>query len=143
MIETPYMPRNWYWIVGGDETRAWSSAAAIAAGNFAAGYVDLPDEGFTVAAPDGYSRISSEAELRDLEIAIVSGLDMLGRLTDAEYIAIRQAEVANYATIGRWLDALRVNGQINLFGYTAEAARVGLVQDGLLTTERAATVFAP
>lgn len=28
MLDIPsYTPRNWYWIVGGDETRFWSSAA--------------------------------------------------------------------------------------------------------------------
>jgi hypothetical protein len=28
MPSAVFTPRDWFWIVGGDETRAWSSAAA-------------------------------------------------------------------------------------------------------------------
>lgn len=46
-----YTPANWFWIVGGDESRAWSSKDAA--------YVD--------AWPtDAVTRIASEAELRDV-----------------------------------------------------------------------------
>jgi hypothetical protein len=45
MIE--YTPYDWFWQVAGDETRFWSSAAGA--------YVE--------AAPDGFTRIASEAEL--------------------------------------------------------------------------------
>jgi len=46
-----YTPDNWFWIVGGDESRAWSSAAGA--------YVpDYPD--------DQVTRICSEAELNDV-----------------------------------------------------------------------------
>lgn len=47
----PYTPANWFWIVGGDDTRAWSSAASA--------YVaEWPD--------DAYSRIGTEVELGDV-----------------------------------------------------------------------------
>lgn len=131
-----FSPRDWFWLVG-VEQRPWSSAAAIAAGDFASGYVDADQ-----VAADRCTSIESETELRDQRIAIVSGLTMLSRLTEQEYAALRAAEAAS-PSIGRWFDMLRVNGEINLFGLTAEAARAGLVQAGLLTAERAAVVFAP
>ena len=46
-----YMPRNWHWIVGGDTSRAWSSAARA----YVAEY-----------PPDRVTRIVSELELRDV-----------------------------------------------------------------------------
>lgn len=48
-----YDPRNRYWIVGGDETRAWSSAAR--------GYVDIAQ-----ADPERVTRIESEVHLQDV-----------------------------------------------------------------------------
>lgn len=48
---TDYTPHNWHWIVGGDETRAWSSAAG--------GYVET-------WPTDAVTRIASEAELTDV-----------------------------------------------------------------------------
>lgn len=131
--------KDHYWIVTGSSDQVWSSAAALASGVFSDGFIAPP----TSNPVNGYTRIANETELRELQIAIVSGLDVLNRLTSDEYAALRAAEAANPATMGRWLDALRVNGQINLFGYTAEAARTGLVQAGLLSVERAAIVFAP
>ena len=50
MIEVPYNPRNWYWILGADENRAWSSAAAA--------YVTEWDA-------DRVTRIANEVELYD------------------------------------------------------------------------------
>ena len=47
-----YDPNDWYWIVGGDENRFWSSATKA--------YVDtLPNDA-------GVTRIASEAELWDV-----------------------------------------------------------------------------
>lgn len=45
-------PRDWYWIVGGDEARYWSSAAGA--------YVETLPEGA------GVTRIASENELTDV-----------------------------------------------------------------------------
>jgi hypothetical protein len=52
-VEFPlYTPHNWFWIVGGDETRYWSSVVGA--------YVtDLPEGA-------GLTRIASEAELSDV-----------------------------------------------------------------------------
>lgn len=138
-----YDPRSWFWIVEDRSGSVWSSAAAIAQGSFAAGYVAGDDEAVAAFTQAGgvATRIASEAELRDLPIAVVSGLTMLGRLTAPEYTAIRQAEAADYAGMGRWLDALRVNGEVNLFGSTAEAAKAGMLQAGLLTQGRADQIF--
>lgn len=46
-----YAPRNWFWIVGGDTSKAWSSAAASYVSEFSAGRV---------------SRIANEVELFDV-----------------------------------------------------------------------------
>lgn len=52
-----YDPRQWYWIVAGDNTRAFSSAAGD--------YVPVDDATFVAWQDDGTvpSRIASEAEL--------------------------------------------------------------------------------
>lgn len=52
MIEPIYNPFDWHWIVGGDESRYWSSAAGA--------YVEELPEGV------GVTRIASEAELTDV-----------------------------------------------------------------------------
>lgn len=52
MSDTPgYTPHDWFWIVGDDETRAWSSAAGAYVTTFDVGRV---------------TRIASEAELDDV-----------------------------------------------------------------------------
>ncbi len=53
-----FLPHDWYWLIGGDETRAWSSAIG--------GYV-------TNWPPDRVTRIASEAELVD--VLAVYGID--------------------------------------------------------------------
>lgn len=52
MIDPIYNPLNWHWIVGGDESRYWSSAAGA--------YVEELPEGA------GVTRIASEEELTDV-----------------------------------------------------------------------------
>lgn len=52
MIEPIYNPFDWHWIVGGDESRYWSSAVGA--------YVEELPEGA------GVTRIVSEAELTDV-----------------------------------------------------------------------------
>lgn len=54
-----FNPRDWYWIVAGDETRAFSSAARA--------YVNANNATFTAWKADGTlpTRIASEAELWD------------------------------------------------------------------------------
>jgi hypothetical protein len=46
-----FTPKNWYWIVAGDESRAWSSAA----GAYVSEY-----------SPDRVTRIANEVELFDV-----------------------------------------------------------------------------
>lgn len=48
----PFNPTDWFWIVGGDESRYWSSVAGD--------YVTLPP------GENGASRIASEAELDEV-----------------------------------------------------------------------------
>jgi hypothetical protein len=68
-----FEPKNWFWIVGGDETRAWSSAAAS--------YVtDWP--------ADRITRIANEVELYD-------ALARIGCKTRAPVRTFSVAEVRN------------------------------------------------
>lgn len=73
---------------------------------------------------------------------IVRGLDFLARLTDAEYGAILAA-ASQSVQLARWIDMLRLEGQIDVAGAAAVAARAAVVQAGLLSADRAAVIFAP
>jgi len=55
-----YAPSAWYWVVGGDESRVWSSAART--------YVPADDPGYVtfVDAGNAASSIASEPELWDV-----------------------------------------------------------------------------
>jgi hypothetical protein len=55
-----YDPRDWYWIVAGDTSKAWSSASA--------GYVDIDDVAYAawLGAGGGPTRIGSLAELAEV-----------------------------------------------------------------------------
>lgn len=91
---TPYDPRNWYWIVGGDETRAYSSAAGD--------YVPSANATFTAwkAAGGVPTRIASEEELAEvLAQASVRPVQagMLDRFKD------RQAEELTLALVAKVL----------------------------------------
>lgn len=59
MKDRPFNPADWYWFVGGDETRVYASARRV--------YVDVSDAGFRIWSSTALpSRIASEAELRDV-----------------------------------------------------------------------------
>lgn len=80
-----YEPFNWFWIVGDDETRAYSSAAG--------GYVDVSE-----ADPQRITRIRTEAELvavlREANVPPyhrVSKSTIIARLTDQQLAAAAQA----------------------------------------------------
>lgn len=55
-----YDPSNWYWIVGGDASKAWSSASA--------GFVNVDDDAYAawLEAGGGPTPIGSLAELADV-----------------------------------------------------------------------------
>ena len=59
-MASPYDPRNWYWIVAGDETKAYSSAAGD--------YVPAADTTYRawIAAGGAPTRIASEDELGEV-----------------------------------------------------------------------------
>lgn len=64
---TIFRPGDWFWIVAGDDTRAWSSAAGA--------YVtDWPD--------DQVTRIASEAELND----VLARYNLVGPLIAADQV---------------------------------------------------------
>lgn len=55
-----YNPADWYWMVGGDASRLWSSKAAA--------YVGIGDEGFLAlfATDNCFTRIANEVLLADV-----------------------------------------------------------------------------
>lgn len=66
----PYTPHNWFWIVGGDASKAWSSAVGA--------YVSSWDA-------DRLTRIANEAELSDvLRVYGLKGPHVSGADVDAE-----------------------------------------------------------
>jgi len=94
-----YVPRNWYWIVGGDESRFWSSAAC-------AWVQELPDGA-------GVTPIASDAELDEVLAAygllgptarrMVRKSVVQARLIDAGLMdAAYAALTANSAHFARW-----------------------------------------
>jgi hypothetical protein len=72
---------------------------------------------------------------------IIDGVTFLGRVTDQEYAAVLAA-ARQSPQIARWLDILRLRGEVDVAGSTAQAAKAGLVAAGLLTPERADAIFA-
>jgi hypothetical protein len=72
----------------------------------------------------------------------MDGVTFLARVADGEYQAIAAAAAQN-AQIARWIEMLRLRGDIDVNGATAQAAKAGLVAAGLLTQERADAIFAP
>lgn len=72
--------------------------------------------------------------------AIVEGAAFLARVTDAEYAAALAAATSN-PQVARWLDILRMRGEIDVNGRAALAAKAGLVALGILSTERADAIF--
>jgi hypothetical protein len=73
--------------------------------------------------------------------SVVDGVTFLARVADAEYQAIAAAAQSN-VQIMRWIEMLRLRGEIDVNSATAQAAKAGLVAGGLLTQPRADTVFA-
>jgi hypothetical protein len=72
----------------------------------------------------------------------MDGVTFMGRFTDAELQAI-YAAAASSIQLTRWIEMLRLRGEIELAGSTALAAKAALVAAGLLSQDRADAVFAP
>jgi hypothetical protein len=71
---------------------------------------------------------------------MVDGLVFMARLTDAEYMAIKQAAQTS-AQVSRWVDTGMILGAVDLAAQTTKAAKAGLVAAGLLTQARADVIF--
>src|SRR5262249_34328372 len=74
--------------------------------------------------------------------SVIDGADFLARITDEEYQAIIAATGVN-VQIARWVELLRLRGQVDVVGTTAQAAKAGLIAAGLLSQRRADAIFAP
>lgn len=74
----------------------------------------------------------------------IDGAIFLGRFTDDELTAIyAHAASPKNIQVMRWIDMLRMRGEIDVNGTTAQAAKAGLVAAGLVAQQRADEVFAP
>ena len=76
-----YDPRNWYWIVGDDEARAWSSAAR--------GYVDIAE-----ADPERVTRIDSFDSL----VQVLRAANVPPYHSVSPYRIVRRLEAAGVAS---------------------------------------------
>lgn len=77
----------------------------------------------------------------------VPGATMLARLTSTEYLAIMQASAAQLTAgnpqLSQWIDQVRLARQgVNLSDPVTLTAEATLISSGLLTSDRAAVVFA-
>jgi hypothetical protein len=71
---------------------------------------------------------------------VVDGVVFLGRFTDAEYMAIKQAGQSS-AQVSRWIDTGLMLGAVTVSSPLTQAAKAGLVAAGLLTPARADAIF--
>jgi len=83
-----YTPSNWYWIVGGDESQAWSSAAGT--------YVPATDATFAawLAAGNVPTRILDAAELIAVLQSQAPGCSVMGLMS------LAQAQAAQGVSLG-------------------------------------------
>ena len=76
---------------------------------------------------------------------MLDGLVFLARLSDSEYTnivaAANSALAQGNGQLSRWIDMLRLRGEIDLAGDAARAAKASLVASGLLTQARADAIF--
>jgi len=140
-----YYP-DWYWFVGSDKTQVFSSARMR--------FVPVADATYGAWLSTGRVPLSADdmaalyGVLFTQGVTSVSASTLLGRLSVAEYTAIRQAAAAQLAQgsgqLEQWLDMARVADRgINLYDPVTTAAKAALVAAGLLTQSRADAVFAP
>lgn len=80
MIQSPYTPHNWFWIVNGDEQRAFSSAAGA--------YVDISE-----VDPDRTTHIDSEESM----IAVLRAANVPPYHAVSPYRIVRRLEAAGLA----------------------------------------------
>lgn len=83
----------------------------------------------------------SDAKRIERNPAMIEGMVLLARLTDAEWMAIQATARAN-AQISRWVTIATATNQINLASVETLAAKAGLLESGILTRERVDIVFA-
>ncbi len=142
-----YNPANWYWVVGGDETRAYSSASAA--------YVPASDATFMAWLADENipTAIDTEAALNDVLLAQypagalhpspqLSPLVFIGRFTPAEQSAIVTAAQSNAAML-LWLVQAAGAQYIDLTDQRTKAGLDALVTAGFLTAERETAILTP
>jgi len=112
MLSAWYDPLNWFWIVGSDESQAWSSASGC--------YVtDYPSDHLT--------RIASEAELND--VLRPYGLALPAPSIDDYKIAVQ----AHIDTVARAKD---YDSGISLAGYKGSAVEAYAADADAFTTWR-------
>lgn len=70
----------------------------------------------------------------------IDGPTFLARVSDAEIAAITSS---SNAQVRRWVELLRLRGDVEVDGATAIAAKGGLVALGLLSAARAEEIFSP
>lgn len=154
MIEgaAPYDPSRWYWRVGDDDTRVYSSAAAA--------YVPVDDETYMawVAAGGFATRIVSEAELQEVLLAQypagwpappirqIAPLAFIDRFPDGVWgsllVDAMQALQAGDPTMWMMLTRLQAARFIDLDDPTLSPQLAGLVAAGKLTQAQMTALLA-
>ena len=120
----PYSPQDWFWRIGDDESRFWSSAAGT----------------FVQALPEGaeFTRIASEQELSD----VLRAYGLPGPVANSEDInAERERRIAlplmvTVAGLGSFPIDMGVTSQRNLNGLASAAILRTMQGDTTLVTFR-------
>lgn len=115
-----FAPRDHYWIVGGDESRLWSSAACT--------YVEANDAGYAVWQAGGRfpTRIASEDELRDV-------LKPYGLFfSDADYLADLRWRTAEGGTTWNGWEVPTDQGSRGSYVGAVVAMQAGLRAEGAI-----------
>lgn len=77
---------------------------------------------------------------------VVPALEFLDRLTDEEYAAViaaaEEARAGGDVQLSRWIDAVRVNKDVDVRSARVLAAKAALIEMGLISAERAEVIFA-
>ncbi|MDO9711039.1 hypothetical protein [Paracraurococcus lichenis] len=141
-----HSPDKWFWIVGSDADRVYSSAAAQ--------YVPVTDESYTAFVEAGgfATRIINEDELKDVFAqqypagwhfpkTRLTGLEFMNRLSTEESAAIATAAQSN-ASVLVWLLKLSAATYVDLTDQQTIEGVNAIKAAGLLTADRAAELLA-
>ena len=114
-----------------DPAKARANAGGTPQERLARARLAVPDKGAPTAAPPPDAIVPQRVDFEDA----------LGRLTDAEWIALRDAMASN-VRLARWYERAKTRGSIDLADPEVKTALAAVVGAGLFTKRRLGEIFA-